>query len=74
MAFAVATGLLQVWLMHLPWAYGRLQVKIGLVGVAVVLAAVHQVTARRSSPAVRGVVQLAILGVSLAIFAAAVAM
>ena len=39
-----------------------------------VLAGIHQLTARRSSPAVRGVIQLLILIVSLAIFAAAVAL
>jgi len=74
MAVAIGTGLAQVVLMRLPWSYGRLHVKIGLVALAVVLAGAHQLTARRSSPAARGVIQGLILLVSLGIFAAAVAL
>lgn len=72
MGLAIATGLLQVVLIPLPWAYGRLHVKIGMVVLAVILAAVHTLTARRTGPAVRGIIQLLILIASLGIFVAAV--
>lgn len=71
MAVSVATGLMQVWLLHLPWTYGRLHIKLGVVAAAVALALIHQLTARRSSAAVRGAVQGLILLFSLGIFAAA---
>lgn len=74
MAVAIGTGLAQVHLMGMPWSYGRLHLKIGVVALAVVLAGVHQLTARRSSPAARGAVQGLILLTSLGIFAAAVAL
>ncbi|MCB9742326.1 MAG: hypothetical protein H6741_25795 [Alphaproteobacteria bacterium] len=74
MAVAVVTGLAQVKWMQLPWSYGALHLKLGLVALAAILAGAHQLTARRSSPAVRGVVQLLILVVSVAIFGAAVAL
>jgi hypothetical protein len=72
MAVAVGTGLAQVEIMGIPWAYGPLHLKLGLVALTVALALGHQLTARRSGPAVRGVVQLVILVVSLAVFWAAV--
>jgi len=72
MAIAIATGLWQVHLMGLPWSYGRLHLKLGMVGLAVLLAGVHTLTARRTGPALRGVIQLLILIVSLGIFGAAV--
>ena len=72
MAVAIPTGLWQVHRLGLPWSYGRLHLKLGLVGLVVLTAFVHQRTAHRSSPAVRGVVQLAILVLSLAIFGVAV--
>lgn len=72
MVIAVTTGLAQVYALHLPWTYQALQLKVGLVSLAVVLAAGHQLTARTTSPAARGVVQLLIMVVSLGIFAAAV--
>lgn len=72
MLIAVLTGIAQVHLLVLPWSYGRLQAKLVLVALAIILAAGHQFTARRSSPAVRGIVQLVILLVSLGIFFAAV--
>ena len=46
--------------------------KIGLVALAGGLALVHQVTAKRTSAAVRGIIQLAIIAVSIGIFGAAV--
>lgn len=72
MGLAVVTGLAQVHLMAMPWTYGRLHVKLGLVALAIALALGHQLTARRSSPAARGIVQLLIIVVSLAIYGAAV--
>lgn len=74
MAVAVATGLAQVWWLGLPWAYDRLQAKVALVAVAIAIAAGHQLTAARSSPRVRGVVQVLIVVASLAVFGAAVAL
>lgn len=71
MAIAIATGIWRVHLLGMPWTYGRLHIKLGLVALVIVAAGIHQVTARRSSPAVRGVVQLVILVLSIAIFAAA---
>ena len=72
MGVAIVTGILQVVLIPLPWAYGRLHLKIGLVALAVVLAFVHTLTARATGPALRGIIQLAILIVSLGIYGAAV--
>jgi len=74
MAVAVVTGLAQVQLLGWPWSFGGLHLKLGLVALVIVLAGWHQRTAARSSPSVRGVMQLLILLVSLAIFAAAVAL
>ncbi|TNE89773.1 MAG: hypothetical protein EP330_10210 [Deltaproteobacteria bacterium] len=73
MGIAVLTGLTQVAWMGLPWSYTRLQVKVGLVLTAIAIALGHQLTARNSSPALRGALQGVILLVSLGIFAAAVA-
>ncbi|MEM7159849.1 MAG: hypothetical protein AAF799_43820 [Myxococcota bacterium] len=74
MAIALVTGVAQVHLLGWPWTHGGLHLKLGLVALAVVLAGWHQVTATRSSPAARGIVQLLIMLVSLGIFGAAVAM
>ncbi len=51
--------------------WGDLSLKAGLVLVAITLAGVHQLTARRSTPAQRGAVQGVILLVSLGIFGVA---
>ncbi len=70
MALAVLTGL---WLMmsyEVPLAL--LGWKVGLVGAIVVLTAVHQLTASRTSPALRGTVQGVILLLSILTFAVAV--
>ncbi len=72
MGVAIATGVLQVHLMHLPWAFGKLHIKLGMVGLTVAITLYHQVTARSSSPRARGMVQGLILLCSLGIFAAAV--
>lgn len=74
MAVAVSTGVAQVVAMRLPWSYGRLHIKIGLVALAIAVAGVHQLTAKRTPPAVRGIMELAMLVLGLAIFAAAVAL
>ena len=71
-AFIVTVGV-GLWMYTdwgLPWADASL--KLGLVGLAGILALVHQLTARRTSAAVRGVIQAAILVVSIGIFGAAV--
>ena len=68
----VVTGVAQVAELSIPWSDGTLNLKLGLVVVAVALAGVHQVTARRTSHAVRGAIQGVILGLSIAIFGVAV--
>ena len=72
MGIAVVTGIAQVVMMHMPWSYGRLHIKLGLVVLSIVVALVHQLTAAKSSPAVRGIVQLIIMVLALGIFGAAV--
>lgn len=74
MGIAIATGILQVMVMRMPWSYGRLHMKIGIVVTTVLVALTHQLTARQSSPRVRGMVQLVILLCSLGVFAVAVAL
>ncbi len=69
---AVGTGIWQVNEIGLPWSDDTLNVKLTLVGLVFALALGHQLTARRSSTAVRGIVQGLILGVSIAIFGVAV--
>ncbi len=71
LAVAVATGLYQLSTFGWPWS--QLTLKLTLVGVSAALALVHQVTARRTSPAVRGAIQGVILVLAVAIFGAAVA-
>jgi len=73
-AVAIATGLGQVLLMGLPWTYWRLHMKMGLVALTALVALVHQLTAHRTSPAARGVIEGLILLLSLGIFAAAVSL
>ncbi len=72
MAIAVTTGLAQVVNLRMPWMWGPLHLKLGLVGVVILLAAVHQWTARTATPASRGVIQGLILLVSMGIYGAAV--
>lgn len=72
MAVAVATGVWQVSRLNIPWSDDRLELKVGLVGLAAGLALLHQLTAKRTSPAVRGIIQAVILVVSIAIVGAAV--
>jgi len=72
MAVAVATGVWQVSRLNIPWSDDRLELKVGLVVLAAGLALLHQLTAKRTSPAVRGIIQAVILAVSIAIVGAAV--
>lgn len=74
MATAVITGVLQVELTGLSWTLPALHAKLTLVGLVALLAAIHQVTARRSSDRVRRVVQALLVLGSLGIFAAAIAL
>ena len=68
----VVTGIWQVDRIDLPWDYGRLVLKLVLVGATGAAALVHQLTARRSSPAARAALQGLILLLSIAVFGAAV--
>lgn len=69
MAVAVASG---AWLVtRTGRAWGDLSLKAGLVILAIALAVVHQITARKTSAAQRGMMQGVILLTSLAIFAVA---
>lgn len=79
MAVAVLTGSIQ--LSRLDFSLSddtgyavTLFVKLALVGTAAALALFHQLTARTSSPGVRGAIQGAVLLVSLAIVGTAVAL
>lgn len=69
MALALVSG---IWLVSdTGREWGDLSAKLGLVLLVIVLAAVHQLTAGKSTPAQRGAVQGVILLISLAIFAVA---
>ena len=66
MAISIVSG---TWLVFdTDRAWDDLSLKLGLVVVAMALAVVHQVTAKRSTAAQRGAVQGLILLMSLAIF------
>jgi putative copper export protein len=73
-AFAVAimTGTWMYTTIGLPWK--DFSTKGTLVVLAGALALVHQFTAKRSSPTVRGLIQLVILLLSIGIYGAAVAL
>ena len=71
MTVAVITGIWQVLDLGIPWR--MLEVKLALVASVVALAGIHQVTAKRTSAAVRGAIQGVILVISIAIFGVAVA-
>lgn len=53
-------------------AWSRFELKGTLIAVAGGLALIHQLTAKRTPPAVRGVIQLSIMVASIGIFGAAV--
>ena len=69
---AVITGTWMYTSIGLPW--NDFSTKGTLVVLAGGIALFHQLTAKRSSPAVRGIIQLLILIVSIGIFGAAVAL
>ena len=68
MGIAVATGLTQVELLHLPWSHAPLHLKFASVGGAVALALIHQTFAKRLTGASRGAMEAALLLSALAIF------
>jgi len=69
MAIAVSTG---AWLVSRTGRdWGDLSLKAGLVVLAIALAGAHQVTASKVNAAQRGMIQGAILLISLAIFVVA---
>ncbi len=70
LGIALVTGIWMYTDFGLPWR--EFELKGALIGIAIVLALVHQFTARRTPPAVRGILQLLILLVSVGIFGAAV--
>ena len=69
MGLAVVCGIWLVGETNRTW--DDVGLKVGLVLLALALAGVHQLTARRASAAQRGAIQALILVVSLAIFAVA---
>ncbi len=79
MGFSVVTGIIQVSRLDVAlsddtaFAF-RLFIKLLLVGTAVALALLHQMTAAGTTPARRGAIQGAILVVSLGVVAAAVSL
>jgi hypothetical protein len=72
MVVALATGirLFMIW----EADASTFSLKWTLIAVVIIVALVHQFTAKRTSAAVRGVLQLVILLVSVGIFAAAVSL
>ena len=70
MGVAVVSG---VWL-YLFWnlQVSDLSVKWALIGLSIALALGHQLTAKRTPPAIRGIMQLIIIGLAIGIFVAAV--
>lgn len=72
LGLAVATGIWQVTRLSIAWTDHTLSLKLGLVTTAAGLALLHQITARRTTAAVRGLVQGLILVASVAIFGVAV--
>lgn len=70
LAIALISGVWMYTEYGLPWK--QFEVKGSLIALVIVLTAIHQFTAKRTGPAVRGILQLAIMLVSILIFAAAV--
>ena len=70
MGVAVVSG---VWL-YLFWnlQVSDLSVKWALIGLSIALALGHQLTAKRTPPAIRGITQLIIIVLAIGIFVAAV--
>ncbi len=74
MVIAVITGAGLVDLMGFGWDHPPVHRKLGFVVLTIAIAGLHQVTARRSSPAQRRILQVLILVVTVALFGAAVAL
>ena len=72
LAVSVITGILQVERLGYDWAGSELTLKLTLVTAAAALALIHQLTAKRTSARTRGLIQAAILVLSVGIFGAAV--
>jgi putative copper export protein len=72
MPVAIVTGVAQVHIGVWNWSFPPLHLKLGLVALAGGLALFHQFTARKFSPAVKGMFQGSIGLASIAVFAAAV--
>jgi uncharacterized membrane protein len=70
MAIAILTGIVNYTSLGLGWS--RFSLKGTLIILSVALALWHQLTAKHSSPAVRGLGQAVILILAVAIFGAAV--
>ena len=70
MGIAVATGVWLYFFWHLQMS--DLTAKWVLIGLSVSLALVHQLTAKRTPPAIRGIMQLVIMLLAIGIFVAAV--
>ncbi len=70
MGVAIVSG---VWL-YLFWnlQLSDLSVKWALIGLSIALALGHQLTAKRTPPAIRGIMQLIIIVLAIGIFVAAV--
>jgi len=71
LVIAIATGLTQVHMLHLPWSYRPLTIKMGLVAVTALVALGHVRFAKRLAPAARGALEGILLLLTLAIFLAA---
>ena len=74
MVISAITGFWQTDRLAVDMGRAAMTVKLLLVVVVVALAGLHQLTARHSKPAVRGVLQAVILLLSLAVLGAAVAL
>ena len=72
MVIAIATGIAQVHLMHLPWKHPPLHMKLGLIALTIGVTIVHTRVAKRLGPGARGAMHAVMLLLSLGIFAAAV--
>ena len=70
MGVAVASGVWLFFFWQLPAS--EFAVKWSLIGLSVALALGHQLTAKRTPPAIRGVIQLIIMLLAIGIFIAAV--
>jgi hypothetical protein len=70
MGVAIVSGL---WLFDF-WnlQVSDLSLKWGLIGLSIAIAFIHQLTAKRTPPAIRGITQLVIMLLAVGIFIAAV--